>query len=606
MAPCGVYRNDARQKNNNHFLKVAFQGAPGNRFAVGATVRVWAAQQQQVLQQIPARGFQSCVEPVLLFGLGKTTRLDSLDVVWPGGRRQRLTHLPVDRTLTLDWRQSSLPPAPRPPLSAPGPLLTDVTAQTFTTPVRHQENRFVDFNRERLMPHLLSTQGPKLALGDLNGDGRDDVFVGGARGQASRVFTQRSNGSFALSPQPDFEEDKDFEDAEAAIFDADGDGDNDLVVASGGNETQQLGIVRVYVNGGGGHLKANPARSPAVLVNASCLRPADYDGDGDLDLFVGGRSVPGHYGLQPRSYLLRNDGGTFADATPEALSRVGMVTSAAWADFDRDGQPDLLLIGEWMPLTLFKNEKGRFIQNSEFKIQNSEGWWNCLAVGDLDGDGDPDIVTGNWGTNTKFSASTERPMELTVSDIDGNETTEAFISYYRSDGKSYPYHVKGDVVGQVPTLKKRFLHYADYARQPVSALLTDEQAKTAYRARVACLESSVFWNERGVFKRQALPDEAQAAPVMALCLRDLTGDGRPDLVLGGNVYGVKPEIGRHDASYGLVLRNEGRRFAPVPFQESGLLMRGEVRDLQVVRTSKGVHLLVARNDDTLLSFKVSK
>ena len=606
MESCGVFRNQAREQTGAHFLKINFKGQAGNGFGVGAEVRLWAGGKQQVLQQMPARGFQSCVEPVLLFGLGKVSRVDSLDVTWPGpgSRHQRLNALLADRTLTLDYRNTVPAVVPG---TGPGPslLLTDVTPQVFPegAPV-HRENLFVDFNRERLMPHLLSTQGPKLAIGDANGDGLDDVFMGAARGQASQLFIQTPRGAFRPWPQKDFEEDKDFEDAEAAFFDVDGDKDLDLMVASGGNETQQLGIVRLYVNQDGkGNFRADPTRSPAILVNASCLRPADYDGDGDLDVFVGGRSVPGQYGALPRSYLLRNEGGAFVDATPEVMSRPGMVTSAAWLDVDNDQRPDLVVAGEWMALTLFKNEGGTFRLKASLENAPSTGWWNCLTTVDLDQDGDLDIVAGNWGLNTRLTASPQHPMQLTVGDFDQNEVSESLLSIYRPDGQGYPYHTKTDLTAQVPGLKKRFLHYADYARQPVSTILTPDQLKTAQRYEANCLETSVFWNESGGrFTRQALPIEAQVAPVMAVCARDLDGDKRPELILGGNFYGVKPELGRYDASYGVVLcARDKRRFVPIPHQQSGFLVNGEVRDIQPIQTTSKL-LLVTRNNGTLAAW----
>ncbi|MCY7351706.1 MAG: VCBS repeat-containing protein [Cytophagaceae bacterium] len=608
LAPCGVFRNDSRQRLGHHFLKVKLNGSAGNRFGVGATVRLWAGGQQQVLQQMPARGFQSCVEPVLLFGLGKATRIDSLDVRWPGGGalgagRQRLRRLAVDQTLTLDYAQARHPVAAEPE-KMPPPLLADVTAQTFSGNITHQENRFVDFNRERLIPHLLSTQGPKLAVGDLNGDGRDDVFIGAARGDARKLFVQQPNGTFKPSGQPNLAEDRDFEDAGAAFFDTDGDGDLDLMVASGGNETDRLGIVRLYVNDGKGQLKADASRSPAVLLNASCLRPGDYDGDGDLDVFVGGRSRPGRYGVTPHSYLLRNEAGFFKDATPPALRQVGMVTDAVWLDANNDHRPDLFLVGEWMPPTLFTNQNGE-LPAASYPIPNATGWWNCLAVGDLDGDGDADVVAGNWGTNTKFRASPEHPMEMVLGDFDQNEVSETLISYYRPDGQSYPYHAKGDVTAQVPSLKKRFLKYSDYAGQRVNDLFDANQMKATQTFTAQCLESSVFWNDgNGRFTRQALPAEAQVAPVMAISLYDINNDQQPDVLLGGNFYGVKPELGRHDASYGLVLQGLGaHRFVPLPFQESGLVVRGEVRDIQVINTRPRALVLVARNNQALMAWR---
>ncbi|PYO96125.1 MAG: RNA-binding protein, partial [Gemmatimonadetes bacterium] len=415
-APAAIYRNRARELTTNHYLQVVLRGSGANTAGIGAKVVIkpgGTGGTMQLLEQMPTRGFQSSVDPRLHFGLGESTQIDSLIVTWPDRRRQVLTQVGVDRTLTLSQQDAAGPsPGLRPgsvghaPASVTQPFFSDVTdrlALDFT----HHENRFYDFHREPLIPHLLSTEGPALAIGDVDGDGRDDIYVGGAKWQAGRLLLQRPDGTFRPSLERAFQLDSLSEDVDAVFFDANGDGRPDLYVVSGGNEFEKDDAAlqdRLYVNDGHGRFHRDSLALPRLSESGSCVVPGDWNGDGHLDLFVGRRVVTRHYGLTPRSYLLENDGtGHFRDVTLEkapALAEVGMVASAAWVDYDHDGRLDLIVVGEWMPVRVFHQENGRLVdRTAEAGLMGTAGWWNSVTVADLNGDGRPDLVLGNLGLN---------------------------------------------------------------------------------------------------------------------------------------------------------------------------------------------------------------
>src|SRR5437016_2410050 len=451
-APAAIYRNRARALTGNHYLQVVLKGSGANTAGIGAKVVIkqggtgGKGGKVQMLEQYPTRGFQSSVDPRLHFGLGEAAQIDSLIVIWPDRRIQVLTDLALDRTLTLsqqDARGAGVGAAAaagaRWAAGAAAPtsdrLLSDVTDRVridFT----HHENRFYDFHREPLIPHLLSTEGPALAIGDVDGDGRDDIYVGGAKWQAGRLFIQRRDGTFRASPETAFQSDGLSEDVDAVFFDANGDGHPDLYVVSGGNEFENDDAAlqdRLYVNDGHGRFHRDSLALPRLSESGSCVVPGDWNGDGHLDLFVGRRVVSRHYGLTPRSYLLENDGtGHFRDVTLEkapALAEVGMVTSAAWVDYDHDGKLDLIVVGEWMPVRVFHQENGRLVdRTAEAGLAGTEGWWNSVTVADLNGDGRPDLVLGNLGLNSYLRASPTEPTRMYVGDFGHNGTLEQILT----------------------------------------------------------------------------------------------------------------------------------------------------------------------------------
>jgi enediyne biosynthesis protein E4 len=502
--------------------------------------------------------------------------------------------------------------------------LTDVTERAALD-FKHHENDFVDFDREPLMPKLVSTEGPFIAVGDVNGDGLDDLFIGGAKGQASRLFIQQRDGRFVNTDESVFAPDSISETLGAVFFDANGDGYPDLYVVSGGNEYSAGASAlqdRLYLNDGHGHFRKAAGALPAEANSGSRVVAADYDGDGAIDLFVGGRVVPWQYGMDPASMLLKNDGkGHFTNVTaklaPE-LEHVGMVTDAIWLDVDGDGRLDLVVVGEWMPITIFKNMGGGRLKRLDVPgLEKSNGWWNRIIAGDFTGHGRTDFIVGNLGLNGRLRASEREPVTMYVKDFTGNGVAEQIISTYNG-GVSYPLPLRDDLMNALPYLKPRFPNYADYARKTVTDIFSAKDLegatlKTAYTFATSLVRN----NGDGSFTVVPLPDEAQLAPVYGILTADLTQAGQAagnglkprgrDLLLAGNFDGFKPEIGRMSASFGVVLRGDGAgSFTPMRAPDSGFFVPGQARDIQRVRTTAGDLFIVSRNNDRPLIFRATR
>jgi hypothetical protein len=609
-APASIYRNRARDVNGQHYLQVRLQGTGANTQGVGAKVVIEHGGVTQMLEQMPTRGFQSSVDPRLHFGLGSSTTIDSLTVIWPDRRHQVLTNVAVDRAITLVQDQAAKSSAPAEP-SAVHALFSDVTTQTGID-FKHRENDFLDYNREPLMPHLLSTQGPALAVGDVNGDSLDDLYVGGAKWQPGRLFVQQKDGTFRPSNDRALAADSLPEDVDAAFFDADGDGDQDLYVVSGGNEfwgDDNALQDRLYVNDGKGGFHRDKDAIPRMTESGSSVVPGDFNGDGHLDLFVGRRVVARNYGLSPRSYLLENDGhGRFADVTREkatALFEAGMVSSAAWIDYDGDGKLDLVVVGEWTPVRVFHQENGRLVERtSEAALSGTNGWWNSVSADDVTGDGRQDLVLGNLGLNSYIRASRQQPARLYVYDFGQNGTIEQVLTFYKSDGVSYPLAGRDELVRPMPQLRSKYPSYAAFGASKIEDIFPASELRQAKVLEANVFASSVAVNNgNGTFDLRPLPTAAQFAPVYASLADDFDGDGKTDILLAGNFYGVTPMFGRYDASYGVLLRGTGGgggNFAPVDMEKSGVAIDGEVRHIKALRTVGGGRLIVAsRNNDKL-------
>ncbi len=605
-APAAIYRNHAREVTGNHYLQVVLRGSGGNTAGVGAKVFIKQQGRRQLLEQMPTRGFQSSVDPRLHFGLGTSNEIDSLIVIWPDRRRQVLTHVATDRAIALSQHDATaLTPNPRPL----APAFTDVTGR-LGLDFKHQENSFYDYGREPLIPHVLSREGPALAVADVNGDGLDDVYVGGAKWQAGALFVQQRDGTFRRSRQPAFQADSLSEDVAATWLDANGDGHPDLYVVSGGNEFwgEHAALQdRLYLNDGTGNFRRDTAALPRLSETGSCVAVGDFNGDGHPDLFVGRRVVAGKYGVPPRSYLLENDGtGHFRDVTlekaPPSLAQAGMVTAATWIDYDHDGRLDLIVTGEWMPVRVFHQENGRRVdRTAQAGLGGTEGWWNSVAAVDLNGDGRDDLVLGNLGLNSYLRASPAEPARLYVHDFGHSGTPQPILTFYKH-GVSYPLAGRDELVRLIPQLGSRYPSYADFGASRIDDIFPASQLQQATVLEARVFASSVAWNNGdGTFTLRPLPVEAQFAPVYASLAADFDGDGRTDLLLTGNVYGVQPALGRYDASYGLLLSGSGDgRFTAVDMEQSHLVIDGEVRHLGLVRRANGGRLIVvARNDARL-------
>ncbi len=610
-APAGIYRSREREINEHHYLTVTLLGSGANTAGIGAKVIVEHDGTMQFLEQMPTRGFQSSVDQRLHFGLGASSQIDSLIVIWPDHSFQVLKDVIVDQMVTLSQQDAAGQYAYQQE-SAQQQLFEDVTTR-LAIDYDHAENRFFDYTREPFIPHQLSTEGPALAIGDANGDGLDDIYVGGAKWQAGQLLIGQRDGTFQRINESVFQADSLHEDVDAVFFDADGDGHQDLYVVSAGNEfwgDHEPLLDRLYLNDGDGTFHRSEDWLPTIFENGSTVVPGDFNGDGHIDLFVGSRVVSRQYGLIPRSYLLQNDGtGRFRDVTLElapALAEAGMVTSAAWVDYDADGQLDLVVVGEWMPIRVFRQEDGSFEdRTAEVGFSGTNGWWNSVTVTDLRGNGRPDLILGNLGLNSYLRASPGEPARLYIHDFSQNGRLEQILTFYKN-GVSYPLAGRDELVRAIPQMGDRYASYADFGASQIQDIFPESELRKAQFRKANLFASSVALNNGdGSFDLQPLPIEAQFAPIYAALPGDFDGDGHTDLVVAGNFFGVAPLRGRYDASYGLLLHGNGAGgFTSVDLEASNLVIVGEVRGLALLQSADGGRLLVvARNHDALQIFR---
>ncbi len=607
--PLFVYRNNSDQ-SKHHYLKIVLKGGQSNTAAIGAQVTLKAEGQMFFQEQNPIRGFQSSVDSRLNFGLGAIEHIDTVIVDWPYGHRTLLTNVKANQTLIVS--ESEGEEIKELPVKKTDPLFKET--ETEIMPFFHRESDFVDFDRDRLIYHMLSTEGPKVSVADVNGDQLEDIYVGGARGYAGSLMVQTATGSFTKTNALLFEKDKEAEDLSSTFFDADGDGDPDLYVTSGSNETSvnSFSLVdRLYLNDGKGNYSKSDQILPAGQPESSSVVKAnDFDRDGDMDLFVGIRLRPGLLGVPQNGYLLVNDGkGRFQNNTEQlapALLQSGMITDAVWADYDKDGDDDLVVVGEWMKIRLYQNKNGVFSEvTAQSGLGQTSGWWNTIEAADLDQDGDIDFVCGNHGLNSRFKASEEKPISCYINDYDQNGTVEQIICAYNGD-TAYPLALRHDLVMQLPHLKKKYLKYESYKGQTMEDIFEQSILERSEIHQVTMLESVSLINQGdGTFEVRKLPQEAQISPVYALLIEDFNGDGQKDIVLGGNLYEVKPEVGRYDASYGVFLRGDGKgNFHSLPNSATGLFLEGQVRDLTLLSVKGKSLLMVARNDAAAQFFEI--
>lgn len=596
-----VYENKVKDQ---HHLKIKLKGAAKNPNGIGAQVKLFAGGQMQVMESYAARGFQSSVDSDLIFGLANKSTIDSLVVIWPTLEMNVIKgkDLAIDSTFEVKYQKSTRKFVKARSLAE---MFEVNSTKLFPTLPTHIENSYLDYDHERLIPHASSTEGPKIITGDVNQDGAEDFILLGAADQADQLFVSK-NGKYVKSAQSAFDTDKKSESVCGALFDADNDGDLDLIVGSGGNEYQK-GIAnfasRFYTNDGKGKFLKELGSGPIFAGQVGCIRPCDFDNDGDIDLFVGGAGIPGNYGLPPRSFLLRNDKNSiWTDITTQDTGPIGMVKDAVWTDTNGDNLIDLIVVGEWMPITIFVQENKNLKKGSA--IPNSMGWWNTIEKADIDGDGDEDFVLGNWGENMKLQASPTRPLKLYVNDFDANGKNETVLEWqFGEDEKPFPFASKKDLTAQLPMLKKNSLKYRDYAAKQVKDLLPPDAFSKALTLTANNLQSSVLMRNGIGLELKALPMQAQLSPVYAIEIVDVDDDKKPDLILGGNYYKLKPEIGRLDGFNGGYFHGNGDgTFAFVSAGSSGMKVSGEVRDIVML----GGNLIFARNNQSIVSFKRKK
>lgn len=607
-----VYRNNARGlPGKPHFVQVRLEGDGKNAFGIGSTVTVNAGGAQLYQELEPTRGFESSSDYVLTFGLGSRDTVPSIVVDWPDGRVSTLANVAADRRISV--KQSEAAPATARRDTASRRMLVDVTDRTGIDFVHH-ENAFVDFEREPLMPRMVSTDGPMMAVADVNSDGLDDIFIGGAKNQAGRILIQQRDGRFVATSEKELAKDSISEDLGAVFFDANGDRHPDLYVVSGGSEYAEGAPAlqdRLYFGDGRGNFRKADGSLPPETNAGSRIAVADFDGDGDMDLFVGGRVVPWRYGIDPPSTLLRNDGrGHFTDVTDElapGLRHVGMVTDAVWRDIDGDGRPELIVVGDWMPITIFKNEPGGKLQRLTVRgLEKSNGWWNRVVAGDFTGDGRVDFIVGNVGLNGRLRASETEPTTMYAGDFAKSGFVEQILTTY-TQGTSYLVPLRDELIRSIPSIAPRFPTYASYAKKGIADILSSAEIAGAVTKNAYTFATSLARNNGdGSFTLVPLPPEAQMSPVYGILVADVDGDGRTDLLLGGNLDGVQPEIGPMRSSFGLLLTGNGKGgFAVVPAARSGFVVPGQTRDIQRVRTARGDVYVVARNNDRPLTFRAA-
>ncbi len=605
-----VYRNNARQQNGNSYIGVVLKGKGNNSYAIGSKIKVYGEGQVYYREQVPSRGFQSSVDYKQVIGLGKLKQVDSMIVIWPDRTYSKYEKPELNKVHVL---QQPDQPGPTSPTEV---INTATLFQKQPTSVfdKHTEDDQIDFYYERNLPSMLSREGPGVAKGDVNGDGMEDVYIGGGKGQGGQLYLQTATG-FIKKDQPVFKMYLDFEDVASLFFDADKDGDLDLFVGAGGNNVQPGSIRelqhRLYINDGKGEFTIDTKAFPRNEMNISVAVNYDYDGDGDEDLFVGSRSVPYHYGETPQSYVYNNDGkGHFTDVTQQlnpAIAKAGMLTGAVWADVTGDKTKELILTGEWMVTRIFSynKSKSKLEEQTQTNLQDLSGWWQTVQAADVNSDGKMDLVIGNIGENFYLRPQKDKPVRLWLNDFDGNGTKEQFLTRTIA-GKDMPVFLKREITDQFPGLKKENLKHSDYARKTIQELFSKEVIARSEKKEFNYSSSIIAINDgKGGFTVKPLPQMVQLSSVNAIEIVDINGDNRPDIIAGGNKFVFPPQFGRLDASYGHVLMNEGEgNYRWVEPNQSGVSEKGEIRAIKQIGSNDNRHyLLIVQNDQTPVLFK---
>lgn len=608
-----VYKNRANERPDFHYIKFRLKGVAGNRNAIGTKIYVHQKERTQLLQQMPNRGFESSVDLQLVFGLGKNAGIDSVSVVWPTDKQQIFKNIKADSTYnlsqsdaTIDWKPAS---------GATNLVFKEDPSSgiDFT----HKELEYVDYNQNPLVKQMYSRLGPAIATGDVNGDGLDDVYIGGASGQGGQLYFQKPGGDFIAKIPAIFTAETEMEASDATFQDVDRDGDLDLIVVSGSNEFKDDDNAlqpRLYLNDGKGAFAAGTGL-PNLKINAACIAATDFDKDGDVDLFIGSRLKSGQYGISPPSYLFTNDGtGVFKNYTKRYMpqsDQLGMVTDATWSDLDGDSYPELIVVGDWAPITVFRNRRNSLemqqvsVKNAGGELMKTNGWWNTVEVADIDNDGDMDIVAGNLGLNSRLKAAQHKPVDMYVSDFDNNGVVKQIITCPDESGVAYPMVMRPDLLRAMPSLKKKFVKYEQYAGKTIEDVINPEDLAKAVKKEVYTAESAILRNDQkgGAFTFLPLPTEAQLSSIQSIIPTDYNHDGKTDLILAGNFYDVLPEIGRYDAMKGLLLQNINGKLVPRLPSETGFWAEDQVRVMRQLRQGQ---LIIGKNNGRVQAYKPIK
>ena len=605
-----IFENKTNElRPENHFIKFNLKGDLNNKFAFGAKIEIKAGNDQYYIEQMPIRGFQSTVGTKPIVGVGNHRSLDTIHITWPNGGSTLLTDVSTNQE--LDLSEADATDEVLTTSKNIQPIFSEFDMSEMLN-FQHEENLFIDFDRDRLTYHMRSNEGPKIKEADLNNDGLMDLIIGGAKDHPTSIYFKHLGGGYDLSIQEAFIEDQISEDLEMAVYDHDNDGDLDIYITSGGNEfnrSNQYLADRLYINDGKGLF--NKANSPILQQNkmsSSIAISYDLNKDGFEDIFVGTRLRPFEYGVPATSFLYLNDRkGGFIDGSDlaPALEGIGLITDATWTDVDNDQDKDLILVGEWIAPKILINDSGRLVDASSTALSGAySGWYNHIEAADLDQDGDMDFVLGNHGLNSRFKASKDSPIRLYVNDFDSNGSPEQIFTRIEAD-RNLPYVLKHELQMQIPAIKKRYLKYEAYKDQTFEQIFDEDQIEGAFSSEVQYLESAIMINNgKGHFEIKALPIQAQYAPVYASKTYDFNHDGHLDILLGGNLHAAKPQVGKYDANYGIILLGDGAgNFYEIDKEKSGMDIDGEVRDMRLIGEGENQILVLAMNNEALRAFK---
>ncbi len=596
-----IYKNNTDKLNNHNYLSIKLKGRKSNAFGIGSKVKIYADDNVFFQEQQLVRGFQSSVSPILNFGLGNISKIDSIVVIWTTDERQVLTNIQVNQAIEIDIKNAKKQPFYA--AKKPNPYFK----KTDLITAEHKENNFSDFKIQSLLPWFYSRENATIAVGDVNGDNREDIYLGNAKGSSGQLLLQNASGSFSKGNNTIFEKSAQNEDSEALFFDANNDGQLDLYVGSGSYEFPENDANlqdRLYLNNGNGNFTKTEQNLPNFPMNTTCVTAADIDADGDLDLFVGGGYIYGKYPQSYKSQLLINDGnGVFKNkSTP--VSTNGSVKDAIWLDINEDKKMELIVVSEWQPITIFEYKNNALTNATEKYIgDNANGLWNTIHAADFDNDGDKDLVIGNLGVNAQISASPTEPLELFHGDFDDNGSVDPLLCYYNG-GKSYPFISRDDLIGQLPHLKKNYLYFKDYANAQIQDILNEGQLRIAKKLMVTTLETIYLENNNGQFVKKKLPINIQIAPVHAIQSFDVNNDGNLDIITGGNTINTRVKLGRLDGNHGQIFLGNGKgEFKPMPYVQSNFDIKGSVRQIEKITVDNKTHFLFGVNNEAFRMFE---